>query len=251
MAIPGTAARIARQSLEIVLDRVLAAHPAQDRIVAGLDRQVEVLADRRTIGHRRDQPVGQVPRVRRHEPEARDRRDAVGGPDGVDRPDELGQVRPAGQIELAARPALGVDVAEARLRRQVVAVRVDVLAEQRDLAIAGRGERARLGDDLVERPAALGPAAERDDAVGARLVAAVDDREPGADRRPAGDRAAGHGGRPRGRQMVGGARPTVRPTIVVAPAGAGRPIGAWAEASPSRSTSSGSSSGRRNRSTAG
>ncbi len=192
-----------RESLEIVLDRVLAAHPAQDRIVARLDRQVEVLADRRTVGHRRDQPVRQVPRVRRHEPETRDRRDAIGGPDGVDRPDELGQVGPAGQIELAAGPALGVDVPEARLRRQVVAVRVHVLAEQRDLPIAGRGERARLGDDLVERPAALGAPAQRDDAVGARLVAAVDDREPRAERRTPGDRAAGHRRRPRGREMVG------------------------------------------------
>ena len=41
---------------------------------------------------------------------------------------------------------------------------------------------------------------------------------------------------------------TVRPTVAVVPT---RPIGAWADARPSRSTSSGSSSGRRNRSTAG
>ena len=63
--------------------------------------------------------------------------------------------------------------------RQVVAVRVDVLAEQRHLAVAGRGERPRLVDHVVERPAALRSAAERHDAVGTRLVAAVDDRQPG------------------------------------------------------------------------
>ncbi len=40
-------------------------------------------------------------------------------------------------------------------------------------------------------------------------------------------------------------------TSVVAAVGANAPTGACAEASPSRSTSSGSSSGRRNRSTAG
>ena len=47
---------------------------------------------------------------------------------------------------------------------------------------------------------------------------------------------------------------TVRPTWVVAPVAGpamARPMPPWADASPSRSTSSGSSSGRRNRSTAG
>jgi len=47
------------------------------------------------------------------------------------------------EIQLAARPTLGVDVGEARLGRQVVAVAVDVLAEQRDLAIAAGRQRAR------------------------------------------------------------------------------------------------------------
>ena len=97
----------------------------------------------------------------------------------VDRAEQLGEVRPGAQVEAAAAPALGLDVAEALFGRQVVAVRVHVLAEERDLAVALRGELARLRDDLVERAAALRAAAERDDAVGAGLVAAVDDRQPG------------------------------------------------------------------------
>jgi hypothetical protein len=38
-----------------------------------------------------------------------------------------------------------------------VAVTVDVLAEQRDLAVPAAGQRARLVDDLVERAAAFRP----------------------------------------------------------------------------------------------
>ena len=145
-----------------------------------------------------------------HEAQPRDRGHAVGGPEAVDRPDELGEVRPAGQVQLATGPALCVDVAEARLGRQVVAIRVDVLAEQRDLAIAPGRQRPGLGHDLVERTAPLGPAAERDDAVGARLVAAVHDRQPGGDRRLPGDAVTGDRGRPGGRQVVG--RTDERPT---------------------------------------
>ena len=108
----------------------------------------------------------------------------------------------------------------ARSGAQVVAVGVDVLAEQRHLAVAGRGERARLGDDLVERPAALRAAAERHDAVGARLVAAVDDRQPGGDGRAAARRSR----RPTaaaGCRAGGRATPTTaRPTVVVAPVAA-------------------------------
>ncbi len=60
--------------------------------------------------------------------------------------------------------------------------------------------RARASsDDVVEGAAALRSATERHDAVGAGLVAAVDDREPGADRG-----AAGHGPLPDGAGTGGG-----------------------------------------------
>ena len=75
---PGDRLADPAEPLEVVLDRVLAAHPAEHRVGARLDRQVQRLAHRRAVGHRLDQPVGQVPRVRGHEPQARDRGRAVG-----------------------------------------------------------------------------------------------------------------------------------------------------------------------------
>ena len=51
------------ESLAVVLDRVLAAHPPEDRVVARLDGQVERLTDGRAVGHRVDQPIREVPRM--------------------------------------------------------------------------------------------------------------------------------------------------------------------------------------------
>ena len=204
------------EPLAVVLDGVLATHPAQDGVGARLDRQVEVLADRVALGERGDQAVGQVPRVRRHEAQPADRRPAVRGPQPVDRADELGQVGSPGEIEPPAGPALGRDMPEPRLRRQVVAVRVDVLAEQRHLAVARGRQRPRLVDDVVERAAPLRAAAERHDAVGARLVAAVDDRQPRRDRRAARDAPLPDRLGSRARQVVGDADDR-------APDGRGRP----------------------------
>ncbi len=135
------------QALGVVLDGVLAAHATQDRVRPGLDRQVQVLADRVAVGQRGDEAVGQVPWVRGHEAQAPDRGLAVARAQAVDRPDQLGQVRPSGQIEPAARPARRVDVTEACLRGEIVAVGVHVLPEERDFAITGRRERAGLVDD--------------------------------------------------------------------------------------------------------
>ncbi len=78
--------------------------------------------------------------MRRDEAEARDRRRAIGRPEAVDGPDELGKVGSAVEVEPSAGRSLRGDVAEAGLGRQVVPVRVDVLAEEGDLAIAGRRE---------------------------------------------------------------------------------------------------------------
>ncbi len=195
----------AREPLEIVLDRVLAAHPAQDRIVAGLDRQVQVLADALALGERGDEPVGQVPWVRGDEAQSPDGRPPVRSAEAVDGPDQLGEIGTTLQIEPTPGPALGVHVGEPRIRWQVVSVRVHVLAEERDLAVAGGRQRPRLVDDLVERPAPLRTPAEGHDAVGARLVAAVDDRQPGADGRTARDGPLPDGASPRPRQPIGDA----------------------------------------------
>ena len=59
--------------------------------------------------------------------------------------------------------------------RSVVAVAVDRLAQQRHLQAALVGQPADLGLDLGSRPALLGPANARHDAVGAELVAAEHD----------------------------------------------------------------------------
>ena len=258
MAIPGTAARTGGEPLAVVLDRVLAAHPVEYRVVARLDRQVEVLADR--SGTRRSAAMRRSDRS--HGCEVTKRRRgmagrAVGRPQAVDGPDELGEVRAAEQVEASAGPPFGGDVGEPFLGRQVVAVRVHVLAEQRDLAIAGARERPRLGDDLVERAAALRAAAER-----ARCSTCTSCRSR---RRSAARRWSARCARivpsPTAAARVEGrwsaAPTTVRPTTVVMPIEPRRasdptaPIAPCAEARPSRSTSSGSSSGRRKRSTAG
>ena len=132
------------------------------------------------------------------------RRGIAGAPSAVRSPsigaDELGEVRAR-----ACGPGAGPTVrsvttcANRGSGGEVVAVGVDVLAEERDLAVAGRAEGPGLVDDLVERAAALRAAAERDDAVGARLVAAVDDRQPGADRASRGGRRRPRSRRPRAR----------------------------------------------------
>ena len=132
---------------------------------------MEVLADARAFGHRFDESIRQIPGMRGDEAQARDRRPVVGAANAVDRAQQLGQVGSPVQVQLAPAGSLGVDVAEPPLSRQVVAVAVDVLAEQRQLPIPRRRDRPRLGDDVVEGTTALGPTRERDDAIGAGLVA--------------------------------------------------------------------------------
>ena len=58
----------------------------------------------------------------------------------------------------------------------LVVIRVDVLAEQRDLSHPLRHQALDMLDDLGQRPAQLPPSNERHDAVGAHLVAATHDR---------------------------------------------------------------------------
>ena len=194
----------ALQALLVMRDGVLAPHPSEDLVVAGLDREVERRADRRRAGHRVDEAVGQVPGVRRDESQAGNGRPSVGTAQGADRLDQLGEIGPRRAIDSLPGSARLGHVGETALRRQVVPVAVDVLAEERDLAVARGGERPRLLDHLVERPAPLRSPAERHDAVRARLVAAVDDREPRGDRRLTahGARRDGVGARPG--QVIGG-----------------------------------------------
>src|SRR4029077_12275445 len=62
-------------------------------------------------------------------------------------------------------------------RVEIAPVGVDGLAEQGDLAAAGRGEAADLVDDDLGRVAALPAPGRRHDAEGAELLAALHDRD--------------------------------------------------------------------------
>ncbi len=77
---------------------------------------------------------------------------------------------------------------------QILAVAVDVLAQQGDVLISGLDQGARLGDDVVKAPRALPARGRRgDDAVGAEVVAAVHDAQPGLHAAGAADgQALGH-----------------------------------------------------------
>ena len=78
---------------------------------------------------------------------------------------------------------------------QVAAVRVDVLAEQRDLGDTVLGELAHLVEHVVVRPADLGAAHGGHDAERAVVVAPDLDRDPGVVARlaPGGQRRREHG----------------------------------------------------------
>ena len=75
--------------------------------------------------------------------------------------------------------------------RQVAAVGVDVLSEQRHFRRPSFGEGAHFGDDLRERPALLLTAHCRHDAERARVVAADLDRHPGGVGKFGADRLSG------------------------------------------------------------
>ena len=147
-------ARRARgESLEVAPCRVAAPHGAQHGVAAGLQWQVELLADLRGLGHRLDRLGPQVLGMRAGEADAPD---ALHGTDG---PQELGEEGPA--------PG------------QVATVGVDVLPQQRDLGDPPQRQQLDLGHDVVEGAAHLGPADRGNDAEGTGVVAARLDVDPG------------------------------------------------------------------------
>ena len=126
---------------------------------AGVSAMAAIVSGRRSFG------CGLVKRTRRMPSTA------------ADRPQQVGEQR--------AAPG------------QVAAVGVDVLAEEGDLGHAPAGQVRDLGDQVVERPADLGPAHRRHDAEGARVVTARLDGHPGRVR----ELAHGPTGRPGGRAV--------------------------------------------------
>ncbi len=115
-----------------------------------------MLAHRIALGHGGDGLGPQVLGVRRREA------DAVDAVDGVERAQQVGELR-------AVLPGA-----------EVASVGVDVLTEHGDLAYAVGGELLDLVDDVAHAPADLGPAHDRDDAERARVVAADLDGDPRA-----------------------------------------------------------------------
>ena len=79
-------------------------------------------------------------------------------------------------------------VPQVKVAVKVVPVRVHVLAEQGDLANAPIGEQLDLADDVGDGAADLPSTAIWNDAEGAELVAAVNDRDIRRDVRPRGER---------------------------------------------------------------
>ena len=77
-----------REPLEVALGGVAAVHAGERAVAARLQRQVQVLAHVRALGHRRDRLGPQVLRVRRREA------DALDAVDRVERAQEVGELRP-------------------------------------------------------------------------------------------------------------------------------------------------------------
>ena len=141
------------QPVHVAIDLVASAHRLQHPVRAGLQREMQLRADRRRFDHRRDrlgtQVLGVGTRVA----------DPLDPLDPPDRAQEIGE--------------------EGASTGDVSPVGVDVLAEQRDLADPGGGEHLGFEHQIVERSADLFAAHRRHDAVGAGVITPRLNRDPG------------------------------------------------------------------------
>ena len=138
---------------EVLLARVSPAHGAKNRSRAGLHREVNVVAERGSRVNRLDNLAREIVRMRSGEPHAADARD---GGDGVE---QIHEIHAAGR---------GVTVG------------IDGLAEQLNFGVAGIGQAADFRENRIAAAAAFRAACVWDDAVGAGIVAALNDGEIGA-----------------------------------------------------------------------
>jgi len=134
--------------------RVPPPHGLKDTVGTGLGRHVQVFADRGQIPHRPEDRLVKGRRVAGDEAEP-----AQGSTEGVEALEQIGQANRS----LAGAPA----------------VIADRLAQQRHLADAGVDQAADLLDDARRAAADLASADERNDAVGAELVAPPHDAHEG------------------------------------------------------------------------
>lgn len=140
----------AAHEVAVRLHRVDTVHRLEDAVAAVLDRQVDVLTEVLAVADGRDDLVREVLWVRGHEAHAADARHLV------DHLEEICKV-----CELV-----------------VLAVGVDILAEQRDFLIAVLHGLLNLMHDVLRQAAALAAAHIRHDAISAEIVAAVHDWHP-------------------------------------------------------------------------
>ena len=139
---------------QILLNGIVAVHLHQQPVGAALHRQMQVLAQVRLGRNGIDQLMAGVLRVAGH------KADLIIAGHGAE------------QVE---------QVREIDLLFQALAVAVDVLAQQGDLLVAGLHQTAELGQDIPGLAALLAAADVGHDAVGAEVVAAVHDGQPGAE----------------------------------------------------------------------
>ena len=130
----------------------MAVHGLQDPVVPGLEGEVELLGDLLMGRHRVEELVAGVPRMGGHEAE--------------------------GEIPVQLRD-LSEQVREVDLHAQILAVGVDVLAQEGEFLIAPAYQVPAFVQNVLRQAAALPAPDVGDDAVGAEIVAAVHDRDPG------------------------------------------------------------------------
>ncbi len=130
-------------------------HPLEHHVVAGLERQVDVRHDPRLARDKIEQPVVDLDRIERRQPQPLELRDMA-----QDSLDQRGERRRA---------------------RQVGAIAGQVDAGQHDFAVTGIDQRRDPVDHRAggHRPAVAAPM--RDHAEGAAMVAAILDLDKGAD----------------------------------------------------------------------
>ena len=147
MAMPGRSARARSIAARRVGAQVPALHALQDQVAAGLQRQMQMRHQARLVGEQPPQIVVDRRRV------------------------ERGQAQPRQVRHQRQQPAH--ELAQRRRAGQVRAVGGDVHAGQHHLLVARLDQGAHLRHHRAHRHAARRAAAERDDAEGAAMVAAL------------------------------------------------------------------------------
>ena len=112
---------------------------------------MQLMADMRSLRHRAEQLFRSILRMAGHKPQT------IFARHGIQPRQQIGEIHADAQI---------------------LAIRIDILSEQRDIFIAFFYQAAQLCLDVLRLPAALSAAHIRHDAIGAEIVAAVHNGQP-------------------------------------------------------------------------